>query len=154
MLPVDPDQAGTSPEAAAYRLIGAGRTNRVLADNELQDIIVVTAQSKGYLVTFTWFVEPLNWVASGAPGIVGTKTAVVNQVCSHEHVIGFRTIQDTDASRVLNNYAVITVGTEDGRIQDETLPPEFRIRMDQLDTPAPYAAIDKLWGTLTSVGAS
>ena len=154
MLPVDPDQAGTSPDAAAYRLISAGRTTRVLADNTLQDIVVVSAQSIGYLVTFTWFVEPINWNASGAPGIVGAKTAVVNQICGHDHVIGFRSMQDTDASRLLVNYAVITVGTDDGRIQDETLPPEYKIRMDQLDTPAPYAAIEKLWKTLQSVGAS
>lgn len=154
MLPVDPDQAGTTVEEAAYRLIGAARTSRVTGDNNLQDIVAVTAQSKGYLVTFTWFVEPLNWDASGAPGIVGTKTAEVNQICAHDHVIGFRTIQDTDASRVLNNYAVITVGTPDGTIQDETLPPQYRIRMDQLATPAPYAAIDKLWKTLASVGVT
>src|SRR5437588_6415398 len=126
MFAVDGDAAGTTADTAGYRLIGAGRTTRVLGDNTLQEIVVVTAQSKGYLVTFTWFVEPLNWDASGAPGIVGYKTAVVNQICAHDHVIGFRTMQDTDASRLLVNYAVITVGTDDGRIQDETLPPEFR----------------------------
>ena len=154
MLPINPDSGGTSPEEAAYTLVGAARTSRVVGDNNIQDVISVTAQSKMFLVTYTWFVDPANWNASGAPGIVGTKTAEVNVVCAHDHVIGFRTMQDQDASRLLVNYAIITVGTDDGGIQDENSPSYHPVRMDQLGTPAPFNAIDAVWGTLAALGTT
>lgn len=153
MLPVNPDFEGAPAESAAYNLIGAARTSRVTSDNTVQDIIQVTAQSQMFLVTFTWFVDPVHWKADGAPGLVGLKTTQVNAICGHDHVIGFRTTQDQDASRLLVNYAIITVGTDDGRIQDENSPDFHPVRMDQLGTPAPVAAADAMWHTLAAVGA-
>jgi hypothetical protein len=152
MLPVNPDQGGTSPEAAAYRLIAAARIQRVTSDNTLQNIVQVTAQSLMFLVTFTWFVEPLSWTADGAPGTVGLKTSQVNTICAHEHVIGFRSVQDQDASRLLNNYAIITVGRDDGSAQNENDASFHPVRMDQLDGTLPFDVIDALYAPLAAVG--
>jgi hypothetical protein len=152
MLPANPDGGGTSPAAAAYRLIAAARTQRVTSDNTLQSIIQVTAQSIMFLVTFTWFVEPKNWTASGAPGIVPLKTSQVNTICAHEHVIGFRSIQDQDASRLLNNYTIITVGREDGSAQNENDATFHPVRMDQVGGTLPFDVIDALYAPLAAVG--
>jgi hypothetical protein len=153
MLPVNPDAGGETPADAAYKLIGAARTTRVTSDNTIQDIVAVTAQSDMYLVTFSWFVLPVTWTADGAPALVGLKTSQVNQLCGHDHVIGFRTIQDQDASRLLNNYAIITVGTAGGSIQNENGSADMPVRMDQLGTPLPFAVADALWKPLAALGA-
>lgn len=146
----NPDNgAGNAPGSEEYRLIAAARTSRVKADNTVQDVVQVTAMSVLYLVTFTWFVEPQNWNLEAHDAIIGPMTANVNQVCSAPHVIGFRTVQDQDASRLLVNYGVITVGTDDGSIQDEVT-----VRMDQLNTAGTFAQIDAAWKVLAAAGAS
>jgi hypothetical protein len=152
MLPVNPDEGGTSPESAAYHLVAAARTQRVTSDNTLQNVIQVTAQSQMFGVTFTWFVEPVNWTADGAPGVVGLKTSQVNVICGHEHVIGFRSVQDQDASRLLNNYAIITVGRDDGSAQNENDSTFHPVRMDQIGTPLPFNVIDALYAPLAALG--
>ena len=145
----NPDAGGgNAPASEAYELVAAARTSRVKADNTVQDVIQVTAMSKLYLVTFTWFVEPVDWNLEAHDAIIGPMTARVNEVCGAPHVIGFRTVQDQDASRLLVNYAVITVGTDDGSIQDE-----IQVRMDQVNSQATFAAIDATWNVLAAAGA-
>src|SRR5690348_9313597 len=107
MLAVNPDAGGATPAEAGYSLVAAARTSRVTGESSLQEIISVTARSLMYGVTFTWFVSPATWTADGAPGLVGLKTSEVNAICGHDHVIGFRTTQDLDASRLLVNFAII-----------------------------------------------
>lgn len=132
----------------AYTLVAAARTSRVKADNTVQDIIQVTAMSNLYLVTYTWFVEPQAWNLEAHDAIIGPMTANVNEVCGYRNVIGFRTVQDQDASRLLVNYGVITVGTPDGSIQDET-----QVRMDHLNDVATFQQIDATAAVLKAAGA-
>jgi len=75
--------------------------------------------------------------------------ADVNEICAYRHVIGFRSEQDLDASQLLINNGVITVGTDDGSIQSEV-----RVRMDHLNQPATFGAIDAAWQVLAAAGAS
>ena len=119
----------------------------------MQSIVQVSAQSAMYLVTFTWFVDPVTWTADGAPGLVGLKTSQVNAICGHDHVIGFRTVQDQDASKLLVNFAIITVGTPDGSAQNENDSTSLPVRMDEIGTPKPFAVADALWKPLAAVGA-
>lgn len=143
------DAGGGSPGDEKYNLVAAARTSRVNSDNTVEEIVQVTAQSQKYLVTYTWFVETKTWDTDGAAFAIEEKTMQVNEVCSLNHVIGFRTVQDQDASRLLVNYAVITVGTEDGAIQDET-----QVRMDQLGSGAAATAVNATWARLAKLGAT
>jgi hypothetical protein len=76
-------------------------------------------------------------------------TANVNEVCGYRNVIGFRSEQDLDASQLLINNGVITVGTADGAIQSEV-----RVRMDHLNDVSTFQAIDAAWQVLVAAGAS
>jgi len=147
LLPVDLGSQGVSSEA--YTLVSAARTSRVKADNTVQDVIQVTAQSSLYLVTYTWFVEPDRWNLEAHTAIIGPMTANVNEVCGYRNVIGFRTVQDQDVSRLLVNYGVITVGTPDGSIQDEV-----QVRMDHLNTEHTFQLIDDAAAVLKAAGAN
>ena len=149
MALVPADTGGGSPDTSAYNLIGAVQTSRVKSDNTTQQVVLITAQSKLYLVTYSWFVSPEAWGLEARDAIIGPKTADVNEVCSHPHVIGFRTEQDLDASQLLINNAVITVGTDDGAIQSEV-----RVRMDHLNDTPTFTAIDNAWKVLAAAGAS
>lgn len=138
------DQGGTG----AYIPIASVRTFRVLSDNSTQPIQQVTAQSKKYGVQATFFISAKTWDTDGGPPFVADTMGYVDDVCGLDHVVGFRTEQDLDASQLLVNMAVITVGTEDGAITDEA-----RVRMDQLRTGAAVPAIDAVWKRLQSFGA-
>jgi hypothetical protein len=145
----NPDVGGSQSAASeAYTLVAAAPTSRVTSDNTVQDVVQVTARSDLYDVTFTWFVEPVNWNGEARTAIIGPKTAEVNEVCGHPHVIAFRTQQDQDASRLLVNYAIISVGTDDGAIQDDV-----KVRMDRLNAGATFGAIDAMWTQLVAAGA-
>lgn len=137
---------GGSGATYAYTLVAAAPTSRIAGDNTIQDVIQVTAQSQLYGVTFTWFVEPKNWTTDGGPPLIQAKTEEVNAIMEAAHVIGFRTVQDQNASRLLVNYGVIEVGTSDGSIYDEV-----RVPMDQLNTPAAFAAIQDTWDRLNKI---
>lgn len=150
MIAAGSDSGGTAPADTAYTLVAAARITRPSSDNNVQEVVQVTARSHLYLVTYTWFVETASWTADGANPIIALKTSEVNAVCGYDHVIGFRTVQDYDQSRLLVNYAVITVGTDDGSIQDENGPTYHPVRMDQLDGTAPFAAADAIWHTLSA----
>ena len=149
MLAPIPGDQGDFPDHNAYRLVAVARTSRVASDTTIENVVQVSAQSQLYGVTYTWFVDPKNWTAGTNAGVIGAKTAEVNQVCGHENVIGFRTVQDQDASRLLVNFAVITVGTDDGARQDDVV-----VRMDAINNSATFTAIDAKWQELVAAGAS
>lgn len=138
------DQGGTG----AYNLIASTRTFRVLADNSTQPIQQVTAQSKQYGVQATFFISGKTWDTDGGPPFIADTMGYVDDVCGLAHVVGFRTEQDLDASQLLSNFAVITVGTDDGSITDEA-----RVRMDQLRTGAAVPAVAAVWKRLQAAGA-
>jgi hypothetical protein len=132
----------------SYQLQGVVRTFRVNNDNTTTAIVQVTATSQLYAVTYTWALLAATWDSDGGPPLIALKTGEVNAICGHEHVQGFRTEQDQDSSGVLYNYAVITVGTDDGAITDEV-----RVRMDHIGLPSAFAAIDAAWQRLVNAGA-
>lgn len=134
---------------AAYTLLSSSRTSRVLPNNTTQPIQDVTAMSNLYGVAFEFFVSGTTWDTDGGPPLIAERTAWVNEVCAYRHVQGFRTEQDLNASELLVNIAVITVGTDDGAITAEA-----RVQMDHLNDPATFGAIDKVWATLAAAGAS
>lgn len=141
---------GTSGGASAgeYTLISSYRTFRVRPDNTTQPIQAVTAQSDLFGVSFSFFIAGATWDTDGGPPLIRDMTAYVNDVCGLDHVVGFRSEQDLGSDQMLYNYAVITVGTEDGSITDEA-----RVRMDLLRTGAAVPAIDAVWSRLVAAGA-
>lgn len=140
-------QGGGGPVAGAT-LVGAQRGSRPNPDNTLTQIVTITATSDTYGVWFSFAVLAVTFDADGAPALLGQKVTEVDAICAHPHVQGFRTEQDQGPSDVLYNYAVITVGTDDLAITDAV-----SVRMDQINTPAAFGAIDASWGRLAALGA-
>lgn len=139
---------GSSADAAAFTFQGAQRTFRVNSDNSFTPIVNVTAQSDQYGVVYTWTILAATWDVDGGPPLMALKTSEVNALCGHPHVQDFRTEQDQGPSQQLYNFAVITVGTDDGLITDEA-----RVRMDSIGLPAAFAAVDAVWARLAAAGA-
>lgn len=148
LQPVSGGGPGGDGGGPLYDLISSFRTFRVRPDNTTQPIQAVTAESKQYGVSFSFFIDGKTWDTDSGPPFINDMTGYVNDVCGQAHVVGFRTEQDLDPSQMLVNYAVITVGTEDGAITDEA-----RVRMDQLRTGAYVPAIDAAWKRLQDAGA-
>jgi hypothetical protein len=132
----------------AYLPISTSRTFRVNADQSSTAVVIITAQSKLYGVQFTFTITAKTFDTDGGPPETALRTSQVNAICGHDHVQDFRTEQDQGPSQVLYNYAVVTVGTDDGAITDEA-----RIRMDQIGLPSAFAAIDAVWARLAALGA-
>lgn len=128
----------------AYTLIGTSRTFRVNPDGSTTPVITVTAQSQKYGVVYTWTMLASTWDQDGGPPNISLKTEQVNAICGHDHVQDFRTETDQGPSSQLYNYAVVTVGTDDGAITDEV-----RIRMDHIGDPSAFAAIDADWNRIS-----
>lgn len=147
--PVDGGSGGGGqPSDGKYDLLSSFRTFRVLADNTTQPIQAVTAESVLFGVSFSFFVSGTTWDTDGGPPFITQMCAYVNDVCGMDHVVGFRSEQDLGPDQVLYNFAVITVGTEDGSITDEA-----RVRMDQLAQGAEVPAITAVWNRLVAAGA-
>jgi hypothetical protein len=132
----------------AFHLIATEQTFRVNADATTLPIVLITAASVLYGVTFSWFVKESVFKANGAPALAEEKTALVNAVCAHAHVEAFRSEQEQDRSGLLFNSAVITVGTEDLRITDEV-----RVPMSSIGYASTFAMIDAAWALLVNLGA-
>lgn len=141
------DDGGDISSDTAYELVGASRTFRVNSDQTTTPVVIVTAKSKKYGVTYTWTMLASTWDIDGGPPAIALKTEEVNQVCGHDHVQDFRTETDQGPSQQLYHYAVITVGTE-----DQTITDEVRWRMDQIGTPAVFGAIDADWNRIVQAG--
>jgi hypothetical protein len=145
-MPETIEPGGGSTATIDYTLVAAAPTSRVSGDNTIQDVIQVTATSSLYGVTYTWFVDPTSWTVDGGPPLIQEKTGQVNAIMEAPHVIGFRTVQDQDASRLLVNYAVVSVGATDGSVYDEV-----QIRMDSIGEPAAFGAIADTWKKLNAI---
>lgn len=139
---------GGTPSAGEYALLSSFRTFRVRPDNTTQAIQAVTAQSLLYGVSFSFFIDGRTWDTDSGPPLIRDMTGYVNDVCGMDHVVGFRSEQDVGADQMLENFAVITVGTEDGAVSDEA-----RVRMDLLRTGAAVPAIAAVWARLQDAGA-
>jgi hypothetical protein len=143
------DLGGVDAPDEAYRLVGTNRTFRVNPDNTFTPVIFVTASSRLYGVSYTWTLLASTWDEDGGPPLIALKTSQVNALCGHDHVQDFRTEQDQGPSQELLNFAVITVGTDDGAVTDEA-----RVRMDAIGLPSAFAACDAVWARLVKAGAS
>jgi len=131
-----------------YNLLGVVNTFRVNQNNTTTPLVELTAYSIVYGVTYTWAVSKATYVADGGDVLASEKTAQVEAICAAPHVHAPPTEKDEDESDLLYNYAVITVGTDDGAIADST-----SVRMDQLGTPGAFQAIADTWARLVKTGA-
>lgn len=139
---------GSSVGSGAYDIIDQVSTVQVNPNNTVTPIEQITFRALLYDVTATFNVLAATYQADGAPGLVSEKTAQVEQLCAHPQVQGARGEQDQDpASTRLYNYLVLTVGTD-----DLARTSEVKIRMDQLGTPAAFAAIDRAWQLIQQLG--
>jgi hypothetical protein len=145
LAPVGGDDAADHP----YIPVSAVRGFRVNNDGTFTQIVTVTAESSLYQVQFTFTILAATFDADGGPPLTAERTAWVDEICGHAHVQDFWSEVDQGPSQVLYNYGVITVGTDDGAITNQV-----RARMDQLNDPATFAAIDKAWKQLQALGAS
>lgn len=125
-------------------------TDAFRVNNDLTETLLtlITAYSKTYGVTFSFFVLRTTFQADGAQNLAGLYGSDVDAVCGYANVQAFRTEQDQDRSRLLYNFAVITVGTPDLSFQTDVTQ-----RMDLLNTPETFGEIDKAWQLLVNLGA-
>lgn len=146
MNAIDGGTGATSDDG--YSLVGTQQTFRVNADGTTTPIVLVTAYSLLYGITFFWFITEQTFTSGGAAAATAAKTQQVNAIAAHPHVQGFRSEQDQDASGLLYNYGVITVGTDNLAITSVV-----RQRMDRLGLDATFAMIDAAWQRLVDLGA-
>lgn len=132
-----------------FDLVGTQDSYRVNNNNTTTPIVMITARSKAYDVTFTFNVPKQTFDNNGAPELAFLKTEQVNLVAGHDHVVSVRGEEDQGRDGNLYNFLVVTVGTDDGEITTDV-----RIRMDQLDSPGALGAIDAAWQRLVQLGAS
>ena len=132
-----------------YRFVSASETNRTNADGTFTPVVNITCQSVLYGVQFTFTILKSTWDSGGAPPLEAERTAWVDQVCGHDHVIGFHTEPDQGPDQVVYNYAVILVGPDGA---DAGV--EVRVRMDHLNDQSTFAAIDRTWQHFVAAGAS
>ena len=130
------------------RVVGASPAFRVNSDNTITDLVLITAYSGSYGVTFSFFVLKTTYDADGAPNLAGLTGTAVDSVCGYKNVQAFRSEQDEDNSRLIYNYGIIGVGTDDGSFYGEVSQ-----RMDLLDTPQTFALIDAEWARQVALGA-
>jgi hypothetical protein len=149
MLSADPSGTGSPAQTNNYTLVGSQEIRRTTSDQTVQTVEQITARSKFYQVTYTWFMELITFHSDGVVAAAELKTSEVDLICAHPHVQGFRTEQDFNPSQLLVNFAVIDVGTDDL----SAITP-VRWEMDQIGEPGVFAAIDKAWTKLVDLGAS
>ena len=147
-MALDPVGGGDAADHP-YRFISADGTQRVNNDGSFTPIVNLTIQSVLYAVQFTFAVTKATWDGGGAPPLEAERTAWVDQICSHAHVIGFHSEPDQGSDQILYNYGVILVGPDGA-----TSGIEVRQRMDHLNDQSTFAMIDKAWQNLVGAGAS
>jgi hypothetical protein len=143
LAPVSGDSVGTS----GYSIVGQFTTFQVNDNNTTTPIEQITARSDKYGVTFTFNVLKSTYDADGGAVLASEKTAQVDQIGAHDHVVGLRGGQDQDPNGHLYNYLFVTVGTD-----DLARTSEIQIRMDHLGDVAAFAAIDRAWTLLQDLG--
>lgn len=146
MRTVDGGDPGGGDDAS-FTPIATVHTDRINNDGTMTPIVNITAMSDKYGVQFTFTILEATWKSNGGPSETGLRTTWVNQICGHDNVLGFYTESDTGPSQVLYNFAVVTVGAEGSEVRGVV-----RIRMDQLNTPGAFAAIDREYALVTAMG--
>jgi len=131
-----------------YKLIALQRTTRANNDGTFTPVVNITLQSVKYGVQFTFTLLASTYDTDGGPPLEEERTGWVDAVCAYPHVHDFWSEVDQGPSQVLYNYGVITVGSDDGSVTDQV-----RRRMDQLNEPATFQAINAAVKRLNSVGA-
>lgn len=145
LAPVD---GGGGTALDAYTLVATRSDYELKGPGNLVPIEEITASSVKYGVTFTFNVTQATFQADGARNLAQEKTAQVNEIGGHDHVVALRGTQDTGTDGNLYNYLVITVGTPDGLITTE-----IQARMDQIGEPSTFTAINNAWTLLQNLGA-
>lgn len=143
LAPVGGSDAAQHP----FRLVGLARTLRANNDGTFTPVVNITCASTLYGVTFTFTILASTFDTDGGPPLEAERTAWVDEICGHAHVVDFRSESDLGPSQVLYNYGVITVGNADGTITDEV-----RVRMDHLNDPSTFGAIDAAYKRLQAAG--
>ena len=146
LAPAVDNPGGTSTDA--YTLVATRSDFETKGNSQLVPIEEITASSVLYGVEFTFNVTQQAFQTDGAKNLAQEKTAQVNEIGAHPHVIGMRGEQDQGTDGKLYNYLVVTVGTDDGLISTDV-----KIRMDQIGNPSAFSTIDKAWDNLVSLGA-
>lgn len=144
-----PTPEGAQGPDDAYVLNGVVSTFRVNQNNTTTDLIEITATSAKYGVQFTWDLLKSTFDGEGAANAAAAKTTEVNYIAGRDHTYAVRSVADQDKSGTLYNYLVVTVGTDDGSITADV-----QVRMDQLQLPSSFAALDAAWANLKALGAS
>lgn len=138
---------GDAAGSTAYEIVGTVATFQVNDNNTTTAIEQITARSPLYDVVFTFNVLRSTFLADGGPPLAALKVQEVNAICGVAHVFAVRSTQDLDDAGHLYNYLVVVVGDESG-----ARTTEVQIRMDQIGTPAAFAAIDAAWQTVQNLG--
>jgi hypothetical protein len=138
--------SGESVGTTEYGIVSQNSTFSVNPNNTTTAIEQITARSLKYDVTFTFNVTAATYAADGAAVLASEKTAQVNEICAHEHVIGVRGEEDQGSDGNLYNYLVVTVGTPDGARSSDV-----RIRMDHIGLPSAFGAIDDAWNLMNKL---
>lgn len=139
-------------DAADHPYIPVGnpvRTFRVNNDGTFTPVVNITAQSALYGVQFTFTLLASTYDTDGGPPLTAERAAWVDEICGYRHVVDFRSEVDQGPSQVLYNYGVITVGPEGATDGDEV-----RVRMDMLNLPSTFAAIDAAWARMQALGVT
>lgn len=147
MLAENPDFGGGSSGRTYTPVGGPVRTFRVNTDGTFTPVVNITATSNRYSVQFTFTLLASTYDADGGPPLTEQRAEWVDQVCGHPHVVGFRTEVDQGPDQILYNYAVIDVGPEGATDGDEV-----RVRMDHLNDPSTFGAIDASWARQVALG--
>lgn len=147
MLPANPDGGGDETGRTYTPVGGPVRTFRVNSNGTFTPVVTITAVSNKYGVQFTFTILASVYDEDGGPPETELRSEWVDTICGHPHVIGFRTETDQGPSQVLYNYGVITVGPE-----GDTDGDEVRVRMDQLNNPSTFGAIDAAWNRQVALG--
>jgi hypothetical protein len=143
LQPVSGGDAASHP----FRLVGAVSTTRSNNDGTFTPVVNITCQSTLYGVVFTFTILQSTFDTDGGPPIEAERTAWVDEICGHAHVVDFRSETDQGPSQVLYNYGVITVGNP-----EETATTEVRQRMDHLNDPSTFGMIDEAYKRLVAAG--
>jgi hypothetical protein len=133
-----------------YSMVGGPvRTLRVNNDGTFTPVVNITALSNKYGVQFTFTILASTYDADGGPPETELRTEWVDAVCGHPHVVSFYTQQDQGPDQVLYNYAQIGVGPE-GATEGDVVS----VRMDHLNDPSTFGAIDASWNRQVDLGVS
>lgn len=146
LVKLDPGDAADHPYIPVGNPV---RTFRVNNDGTFTPVVTITAQSALYGVQFTFTILASTYDDDGGPPLTAERAAWVDEICGYPHVVDFWSETDQGPSQILYNYGVIIVGPEGATAGDEV-----RVRMDHLNQPGTFAAIDAAWKRQQALGVT